>query len=260
MFASFCRVCWLAVFLCLGPISGKIAAGQVNTERMRALDVDGVRFEVGGDVAVQSGNADLFEVGMSLRIDVRSQANYLFLVGDLRYGEKDGDPFRNRSFAHLRYNRTLTPWLVAEGFTQVERDGFAQLQLRTLGGAGLRVQYVNTDAFKLFQGTTPMYEFENLDASAVTVHPATSSHIRWSNYVNVRLQLTDNTYLLNTIYVQPRADALGDTRILDDARLAVALSKRVTLNIRFNLRYDSRPPDEVEDLDLALRNGITVAL
>lgn len=236
------------------------ARAQVNTEQMRALDVDGVRAQVGGDVAVQSGNADLFEVGASLRIDARSAGNYTFLVGDVRYGENNGDPFRNRSFVHLRYNRTLGPRVVAEAFNQVERDGFAQLQVRTLLGAGLRLRYIDTETVKLFQGTTPMYEYENLDAAAVQRHPAESSRVRWSNYVNVRIRLTDNTYLLNTVYVQPRLDAFSDVRVLDEATLAVALSERVTLRVRFNLRYDSRPPDTVEDLDIALRNGITVAL
>lgn len=236
------------------------ARAQVNTERMRALDADGVAAEVDGDVALQSGNADVFEVGLGLRVDARKGRNYTFLVGRVRYGEKDGDAFRNRSFAHLRYNRTLVPWLVGESFAQVERDGFAQLQLRTLGGVGLRVRYLDTETVKVFQGTTPMYEYESLDVDAVARHSAQTSRVRWSNYLNVRFQVTEATYLRTTLYVQPRVDAFDDVRVLNEAVLGVAITERVSLNVRFDLRYDSRPPDEVEDLDLALRNGITVAL
>lgn len=235
------------------------AGAQVNTEKMRALDVNGFRAAVGGDVAYQSGNADLIEVGANLRFDYRRGKHYLFLVGEVRYGEEDGEAFRDRTFAHLRYNRTLRPWLMVEGFTQVQEDGFKRLQLRTLAGAGLRVRYVDTDRVKVFQGTTPMYEFENLSAADITNHPATVSTVRWSNYVNVRLRLTEKTFLLNTLYVQPRVDAPDDVRVLDEASLNVALSKHVTLSVVFDLDYDSRPPGTVEDLDVALRNGLTVS-
>ena len=246
--------------LLIGWVGGSSAVAQVNTERMRALDVDGVAAEVDGDVALQSGNADVFEVGLGLRVDAQKGRDYTFLVGSVRYGEKDGDAFRNRSFAHLRYNRTLVPWLVGESFAQVEHDGFARLRLRTLGGAGLRVRYLDTDAVKIFQGTTPMYEYESLDVDAVATHPAQTSRVRWSNYLNVHFRLTEATHLRTTIYVQPRLDAFDDVRVLNEAVLGVVITERVSLNVRLDLRYDSRPPDDVEDLDLALRNGITVAL
>jgi len=232
---------------------------QVNTERMRAMDVDGVGFQVGGDVAFQSGNADLIEVGTNVRLDVRSARNYAFLVSEVRYGEEDGEAFRDRAFAHLRYNRQLASWLVAEAFTQVQEDGFKLLQLRTLAGSGIRIRYVDEARVKVFQGTTPMYEFENLDGETLVRHPATVSTVRWSNYVNVRLLLTEKTRLLSTVYVQPRVDRFEDVRVLNETTLAVALSKHVTLRVRFDLDYDSRPPDEVEDLDVGLTNGITVS-
>ena len=78
-------VCLLGTcLLCAGA-----AHGQVNTERMRALDVEGVRTTLGGDVALQSGNVDLFEVGTTARVDVRRTPHYAFLAGELRYGSTD---------------------------------------------------------------------------------------------------------------------------------------------------------------------------
>jgi hypothetical protein len=83
---------------------------------------------------------------------------------------------------------------------------------------------------------------------------------RWSNYVNVRVRLSETSYIRTTGYVQPRLDAFADVRILNETRLSVAITKRVSLQIRFDLYYDSRPPDNVEDLDVALRNGLSVSL
>lgn len=231
---------------------------QVNTEKMRAFDVDGFRTTLDGDIVLESGNADLFEVGAGLRFDYRSGPHYAFSISRLRFGEEGGATFKDQSFAHLRYNYELQPWLVTEAFTQVQRDGFKLLRLRFLAGSGVRFQYVDTQTLKLFQGTTLMYEHENLDATEVTEHPVLASVGRWSNYVNVRLRVSENTSFINTVYVQPRLDAFADIRILDEAALAVAITEHLTLTTAFNLEYDSRPPDTVESLDIALRNGLTV--
>jgi len=157
---------------------------------MRALDVEGVRTTLGANLFLQSGNVDLFEIGANARLDYRRARHYAFLVGDVRYGTKGGEPFRDRTFGHLRYNYRIRPWLVGETFTQLERNGFARLQLRVLAGSGLRVQYLDTETLKIFQGTTPMYEYENLAGRSVRGHPVEASTVRWSNYLNVRLRFT----------------------------------------------------------------------
>jgi hypothetical protein len=235
-----------------------VAYGQVNTERMRAVAVEGVRTTLGGDVALQSGNVELFEVGATARLDVRRGPHYAFLAGELRYGTKGDATFRDRTFGHLRYTYRLRPWLETEGFTQLERDGFARLQLRTLVGGGLRVRYVDTDPVSVFQGTTPMYEHENLDGSGLVTHPATVSTVRWSNYLHVRVRVVEAVQLNGTVYVQPRLDDLDDVRVLHQATLGVDLTDHLRLTVELDLRYDGRPPDDVEPLDLALRNGLRV--
>ncbi len=234
------------------------ARAQINTETMRAFDVDGFATTLGGDLLLESGNSDLFEIGLNARFDYRRDRHYTFLRSELRYGEEGDATFKNRAFGHLRYNHRIRPWLVGEAFTQVQQDGFKLLQLRTLVGGGVRFRYLENERVGVFQGTTPMYEYENLDAGKAVGHPARSSSVRWSNYVNVRLPLTDNTSFFGTVYVQPRLDDFGDVRVLHDATLAVALTRHLTLRTTFNLSYDSRPPQNIEALDLSLRNGIEV--
>ncbi|MFB6231811.1 MAG: DUF481 domain-containing protein [Salinibacter sp.] len=246
----------LIVCLFLLPGTG---LGQVNTERMRALEVEGFRSTLGADVAVESGHTELFEIGARVRFDFRREPHYTFATGALRYGTQGGDPFRDRTFGHLRYNYQLLPSLVAEAFTQLQRDRFAQLQLRVLAGGGVRIRYFNREGVKLFQGTTPMYEYENLDQAPLGGHPATVSTARWSNYLNLRLQLSEETRFTATVYVQPRFDQWSDVRVLNQAALTVRLAEAVRLTTEFSLDYDSRPPDEVESVDLSLQNGIEVS-
>lgn len=233
--------------------------GQVNTERMRAFDVEGVRATLGSDVALQSGTVDLFEIGLTGRLDLRRGRHYSFLATEIRYGTKDDVPFRDRTFAHLRYNVRVLPWLETELFSQWERDGFARLQLRSLLGGGLRVQYVNSDRLTLFQGTTPMYEYENLEASGLVRHPATVSTVRWSNYLHLRLQLDERVRMNGTVYVQPRIDAFGDVRVLQQATLGVGITDHVHVTTEMTLSYDRRPPHDVDPRNLTIRNGIRVS-
>jgi len=227
---------------------------------MRALDVEGFRSTLGADVTLESGHTELFEIGARARFDFRRGPHYTFATGELRYGRQEGDPFRDRVFGHLRYNYQVLPWLVAEAFTQLQRDRFARLQLRVLAGGGLRIRYFNRETIKLFQGTTPMYEYENLDQAPIDRHPATVSTARWSNYLNLRLRFTEETRFDATVYVQPRFDQWSDVRVLSQAALTVQLAEAVRLVTEFRLNYDSRPPSEVESLDLALQNGVEVSL
>jgi putative salt-induced outer membrane protein YdiY len=235
------------------------ALGQINTERMRALDMEGFRSTLGADIAVESGHTELFEIGARARFDFRREPHYTFATGELRYGKQNGDPYRDRVFGHLRYNYQLLPSLVAEAFTQLQRDRFAQLQLRVLAGGGLRIRYFNREAFKLFQGTTPMYESENLDQAPLSRHPARVSTARWSNYLNLRVQLTEETRFIATVYVQPRFDQWSDVRVLNQVSFTVRLTEAVHLTTEFSLDYDSRPPNEVESIDISLQNGIEVS-
>ena len=128
-----------------------------------------------------------------------------------------------------------------------------------LVGSGPRFRYVDTGTIGLFQGTTLMYERENLDAGEVIGHPSDQSVMRWSNYLNVRIKLSDQTSFVTTLYVQPRLGAFSDIRVLHDASVAVAITEHLTFSTTLNLYYDSRPPDNVEDLDLEFRNGIQVS-
>ncbi len=223
--------CWTSILCLVVFVIPNPGLGSVNTDRLRGVGEDGVREKLGCTLALQSGNA---------RIDVRTGAHYAFATGELQYGIKNDAPFRDHPFGHLRYNYRLQPWLVAEAFTQLERDGFARLQLRSLAGAGLRVQYLDAEPLTIFQGTTPMYEHENLDGSALDQHPATTSTVRWSNYLNVRLHLSDSAHLTGTVYAQPRLDAFEDVCVLRQATLGVDLTEHLSFTAEFNLRYDRR--------------------
>ncbi|MFO8232243.1 MAG: DUF481 domain-containing protein [Longimonas sp.] len=248
---------FVASILLAGILLAHPADAQVNTERMRKLEVDGIGGAVGGSLAIQSGNTELIEVGGDARLDVLHAPHYAFIVSEVRYGESDGSRFRDAAFAHLRYNYRFGGPLVAEAFTQLERDSFALLNLRTLVGGGLRLRVLDTEPARLFLGTTPMFERERLDTERVGAHPDRTTALRISQYLNVRLRLSDRTFLVSTTYVQPWVAVPADVRLLNETRLGVGITEALTLRITLKTRYDSRPPGEVSDWTLSWTNGIT---
>ena len=234
------------------------AWAQVNIEKLRSFDVDGIAGSVTGDISLLSGNSEAVNVGVGARFDYRRGKRYIFLIGNVRYGESRNRKYRERSFSHLRYNYDFTKRLVGEVFGQIDRDALTLLQIRLLGGGGLRYRFFLQEHIDLFLGSSLMAEFEDLEEKKAGDHPATVNVARWSNYLNLRLVLTDKTFLINTLYVQFRLDAFDDVRLLNEAALGVALNEHLMLRTTFNLRYDSRPPGEVKQLDLLLVNGLTV--
>lgn len=233
------------------------AESQVNTERMRrSLEGDGQALSLDASASFASGNADYVLLGLGGRLDVQRGPHLGFVVGRADLSQTGGASFLDRQFAHARYNLDLTPWLVAEAFTQVERNSQQRLQRRTLVGAGLRAEIVDTDSLGLAFGLTPMLEVEDLD-QALASEPA---RVRLSTYVAGRLVLSPTTSLTATTYVQPRADAFGDVRVLGQATLSVGITRYVQLRVRANLRHDSRPPADVERTDIALENGLVLTV
>ncbi|HMB93478.1 MAG TPA: DUF481 domain-containing protein [Rhodothermales bacterium] len=249
------RCCFLALII---GLFAQQATAQVNIERQRDLEVEGLAVSVESDIALLSGNSDVFDLGLGGRIDYRGESFHTFFLSSVRYGESNGKEYRNRAFGHLRFNYDLTPRLVGELFGQIEHDVFTLLQLRLLGGVGVRLRHVRNEQIGLYQGTALMYEFEDIDDEKSGSHPGETKEVRWSNYVNLRITLSEQISFRNTVYVQPALGDFDDVRVLDEAALVVALTKHLAFKTAFNLRYDSDPPGSIDPLDLAVRNGLTV--
>ncbi len=246
----------LTLLLLMALPAGTFA--QVNVEKMRSGH-QGFRLTLGDDLAAQTGNSDLIEVGGQTRLDYRNARHYAFLVGNVRYGKQGDRVFKNRAFLHLRYNYELTRPVIAEAFGQLEEDAFTRLQLRTLLGAGVRLRLVETDAAGLYLGSSVMLEHERLDPAKVIVHPDRVTAPRWSNYVSLQFMFGEKVSLVNTLYMQPRFDAFDDYRILDEAEFSILITEHLGITIAFYLRHDSLPPDGVESLDVSLRNGFSLS-
>jgi hypothetical protein len=154
--------------------------------------------------------------------------------------------FANRHMVHARYNLRMFDWVASELFSQFEADEFLVVRTRVLVGAGPRFVLFERTDFGAYLGTTYMAEREDLDPDAFVSQPGGAPRLnwwhRWSNYLSLRFLVTDRLTLSTTTYVQPRFDAFGDFRVLNDNGLEVSLVPRLSLKWTFSIRHDSRPP------------------
>lgn len=242
---------------CLLPRAAR--ADGVNIEKERP-DKPGVAGAVDLKFGYRQGNVNLVDVGLRTRVSFLRGRHLVFGLTDSRFAAqsktRDGGDIRslsgerarfaNRHMVHGRYNLRMFDWMASESFSQLEADEFLVVRTRVLVGAGPRFILFERADFGAYLGTTYMAEREDLDPRAFVSQPGgegrTNWWHRWSNYLSLRFLATDRLTLSSTTYFQPRFDAFGDFRVLNDNGLEVELVSRLSLKWTFSIRHDSRPP------------------
>ena len=238
----------------------QVACCQVNIEKVRPSLQKGFNATIQFSYAARTGNQKRIDLGGGGRAGYRFENRELFVIGNIGYGRSNDQTYANRSFAHLRFVEESYPSLAFELFGQVENDEFTQLSLRMLAGGGIRLQILRTDAIEWIQGSGPMIVHENLKPTSLVIHPAQQTLVRWNNYTILRYTFGERVAFLATFYFQPALATFYDSRVLFDSTLNISLSESITFITHLNLRYDSRPPDNIGSSDFEITNAIQISL
>lgn len=245
----------VALVVCL-PVP---ADAIVNIEAGRRADGEpGVHLRLDLDLTYQTGNIDLVEFGPAFRLDrLTSRASQLVLAsGDI--GWEGGERFSNGALFHVRNAGRPLSRFRPEFFGQVNYDLSRQLQVRGLGGGGVRIGIHRSPKGMVWLGLTTMLEHERNDLTPGDSHPKTTNAVRGSFYFSFSGR-TDRTSYEAVVYVQPRFQAFDDGRLLINARLGVAASERIELAAAVSLRHDAGPPLGIEKTDLRVKSGLSLA-
>jgi hypothetical protein len=232
---------------------------QVNIERLRRTDLDhGFAGQAALDFTLRAGNVDLVLLAPSGRVDYTAGQWDAFLVARGDFGWQHGERFSNQALAHLRFGWRSSPRVTLEAFTQWDYDRSRRLTHRALIGAGPRLTLAATPAWRVAVGTAYLFEHEKRDLSPGSTHPAETHAHRWSSYFTAHGRSGERLAAVATLYAQPRFDDFADLRLLADGRLAVQLAGTLSLQLSTLLRWDGRPPDDTDRLDLTLRTGLGI--
>ncbi|MCK6544485.1 DUF481 domain-containing protein [Myxococcota bacterium] len=246
-------------------------ANPVNAEVLRPNPFrEGWSGGVDGSLALSRGNVELLDLGGAARVQYQTLHalppgddagparvpfvdQRVFLAVSARFAERAGTAFLNQGFAHLRWTSMWHARVGSDVFAQYQFNEFQRLGVRAIAGLGARFELVHAPVFMAWAGTGYMFEHDRIDVLAGAPDDPESFEHRWTSYLTARLALFDARLLLqNTLYHQPRLDALDDVRVLEELEVLAKVSDAFALGVTTSLMHDSAPPTGVKGTDLRL--------
>lgn len=221
-----------------GIISIPATAQVVNIESQRIQsDSDGVFGSIGANFSISSNTKTAVVLDASAQVEYKQNKNLFLFLANYGFVSGDQEAFSNNAFAHLRYNRKIGPVLRWEAFTQVQFNKISKINLRYLAGTGPRFKIFSNKTLQFYAGTLAMYEYEDDDTTEHRYH----HDIRSSSYFSVTLTPGKNVRIVGTIYYQPLYTDFTDFRVLNEEAIQVIVSKKFTIEPKFNFLHDSKP-------------------
>lgn len=209
-------------------------------------------------VSNSSGNTEKEEYTLGSRLQWHQGEITDFLLLSADYAKSGGVKSSDHAFAHLRHIQQFQPRTAWEAFLQMEKDQFARLEYRGLVGGGLRFTlFQKENRGAIFFGLGAYHSEERIDKSYADA--GTESLWRGNSYLLLQYQINPDAALMSTSYYQPASGNPDDYRLLEQAALKVKLTERLSLQISYDLRFDSDPPLGVEKRDATFKTSFAVA-
>jgi hypothetical protein len=225
-------------FFIAGMMTSPAFAQVVNIESQRIQsDSDGVFGSIGANFSVSSNTKTAVVLDASAQVEYKQDKNLFLFLASYGFVSGDQEAFSNNAFAHLRYNRKIGPVLRWEGFTQIQFNKISKIKLRYLLGTGPRFKIFSNNTLQFYAGTAAMYEYEDDDTTEHRYH----NDIRSSTYFSVTLTPGKNVHIVGTVYYQPLFADFADFRVLNEEAIQVIVSKKFTIEPKFNFLHDSEP-------------------
>ncbi len=247
----------LFVFIIAAIYYGNSIA-QVNTEKFRG-DNDSTGFSGNVDISATAvtGNTEFQIITGGTRLDYSWISNYIFLVGNAGYGWQDRKAFSNEALAHLRDVQSLNDFLQIEFFLQFDYNKKRLLLSRELAGTGVRLKLLSTRSLKIRYGLAYMFEHEEYDLPANSVHGRLTDANRLSSYATFDFRLKNGFKFISVTYFQPKITDWKDFKSISDNSFVSELSSLLDLTFGVSLRYDSGPPYPIKKLDTVTKFGLS---
>jgi hypothetical protein len=249
---------YLLLLLLLIPI---LCHAQVNTEALRVdAGTQGFQGNLRLTGNISAGNTSIYEMNAGGRVDHLRGNNRAFVVGDLRYGYKNGARYRNSAFIAVRNTGQWRPRLAHETFAQQQMDEFIRLKDRKLLGAGVRITAIDVEnaaalRFRTFLGIGAMAEREIIESRPGDPNFVTTL-LRSTNYLSLTLGRAGVFYISAVQYLQFVPDRTTDYRYTADVNVDANLSRAVSLLFTLSYRRDNEPPAGIRPFDLSYTTGL----
>ncbi len=196
----------------------------------------------------------IMQLNANAQVEHKMGKSLLLFLMDARFLRAGGTDFNNAGFAHLRYNRKLTDLLSMEFFAQAQYNRLLLVELRALGGGGLRYRLFKSASGKdrVYVGAAYLYEHNQF-----TDETGDRDWHRLSGYISFTFRPWAGVTLVSTTYFQPKITYWANHRFATEARLDTPLGKKLSFFTDFSLQTDKALPTDAPVSNYAWQNGLT---
>ena len=221
-----------------------LSAQVINIESLRIrTDTTGWFGEVILGGQLKNSETKVISANFNSVVEYKGKKSLILLAGNYNFLAGDGKKLTDDFIIHLRYNYKFNHLIRFELFTQFQQNEILMIQERWLNGTGLRFKLADIENFRAYLGFLGMFEVEK---EAAEPNPGLiRSDWRNSDYFSFTIGMSEHLELISTTYYQPLFSDFNDFRILTNNELNVKAGKRLSLILRYNLLYDSKPVSEV---------------
>ncbi|MCC5917218.1 MAG: DUF481 domain-containing protein [Cryomorphaceae bacterium] len=182
----------------------------------------------------------------------------LIFINQIDYLRINENPWLNTGFSHFRGHFWRPKKRSLEVYTQHSYDNFRRLNPRILVGTNMRVRLVRNKKITLNYGIGTMYEWERWE------HPHDLENIdvqfiKINTYFTFRAAINDNLDYNGTLYYQVGYDPKINNfrnRVFHTSNIITKVTKRLSLNLSFEIQYEDRPIIPITPLIFSIRNGL----
>lgn len=217
----------------------------------------GLSGNVSGSLSSKSGNTqkDEYSLGMQLQYD---QGSDYLTWGTLTYdyGKSNGTKNEDKIYTHVRYIHALDQngnW-TWELFLQSEQDKFKDINERSLGGAGGRWRFMDSQEWG--KGYVGMGGFaEKIDYSHTGLNP-NEHNSRLNSYLAFTKSFMVGSKVSYIGYFQPKFNETSDYVLSQNAELIVPIVGQLNLSLSAKYLYDSHPAVGIDKRDIAYMTSL----
>lgn len=113
----------------------------------------------------------------------------------------------------------------------------------------------NSTGLNFYLGIGAMWENETINDKQ---HGEIGTNIiRSTNYISSTWRASERFSVVVVGYYQPYLQRFFDFRVLSESRFEFHVTQTVSISTRLNIRYDSKPPSNLETHDLEIVNGLS---